>query len=267
MRDEIDYLVCNNEATLLWTINLGCIDVNPWASRTWSADTPDYITIDLDPTAAQGADEPKPAVNGSETRQEPAGKKRGHGGSGVANGAGAGRGSQATDKTGAHGSTRSLEKLRETAMAAKAYCDRIRVKAFAKTSGKTGMHFYLPCAGFNFEQARTIAEHICTEIHALAPKASTIENSVRLRGDLVYVDPSQNDYADTLAAPYCVRPYHTPCVSTPLEWREINARLDPAEFTIDTIFARLARKGDLFRGVLDPTIAAENTKKLARLFA
>ncbi len=46
---EIDYLVCNNEATLAWMVNLGCIEINPWLSRLRKLDRPDYIVIDLDP--------------------------------------------------------------------------------------------------------------------------------------------------------------------------------------------------------------------------
>jgi bifunctional non-homologous end joining protein LigD len=49
-RDIIDYLVCNNEATLLYVINLGCIDVNPWTSKVTTPFEPDYIIIDLDPS-------------------------------------------------------------------------------------------------------------------------------------------------------------------------------------------------------------------------
>ncbi len=49
-RDVIDYLVANNEPTLLWMINLGCIDVNPWTSRVSDPLHPDYIIIDLDPS-------------------------------------------------------------------------------------------------------------------------------------------------------------------------------------------------------------------------
>ncbi|AWO01400.1 DNA ligase D [Chitinophaga alhagiae] len=45
----VDYLICNNEATLAYMINLGCIEVNPWLSRTGKPDAPDYIVIDLDP--------------------------------------------------------------------------------------------------------------------------------------------------------------------------------------------------------------------------
>lgn len=44
-----DYLLGNNEATLLWMASLGCIEMNPWFSRVQSPDNPDYCVIDLDP--------------------------------------------------------------------------------------------------------------------------------------------------------------------------------------------------------------------------
>jgi bifunctional non-homologous end joining protein LigD len=44
-----DYLLGNNEATLLWMASLGCIEMNPWFSRIGSLDNPDYCVIDLDP--------------------------------------------------------------------------------------------------------------------------------------------------------------------------------------------------------------------------
>jgi len=43
------YLLGNNEATLLWMASLGCIEMNPWFSRSKSPDNPDYCVIDLDP--------------------------------------------------------------------------------------------------------------------------------------------------------------------------------------------------------------------------
>lgn len=46
---NVDYLICNNEATLAYMINLGCIEVNPWLARTKQLDNPDYIVLDLDP--------------------------------------------------------------------------------------------------------------------------------------------------------------------------------------------------------------------------
>lgn len=46
---NIDYLLCQDEATLLYLINLGCIDLNPWNSRVHKLEYPDYLLIDLDP--------------------------------------------------------------------------------------------------------------------------------------------------------------------------------------------------------------------------
>jgi bifunctional non-homologous end joining protein LigD len=47
---DIDYLLCNNKATLLYLANLGCIEVNPWHSTIKSLDNPDYLMIDIDPS-------------------------------------------------------------------------------------------------------------------------------------------------------------------------------------------------------------------------
>ncbi len=46
----IDFPVVDDLATLLWLINLGCIDLNPWYSPCEDPDRPAYIHFDLDPT-------------------------------------------------------------------------------------------------------------------------------------------------------------------------------------------------------------------------
>lgn len=212
-RDVIDYLVCNNTPTLLYTINLGCIDVNPWTSSTASPLTPDYIVIDLDP------------------------------------------------------SDKDFSKAIDAALAAKEIFDQYRLKSFPKTSGKTGIHLYIPCSGFNFTEARRIAENICQQVHGLVPDSTTTEVSVDARRDKLYLDPNQNDYADTVAAPYCVRPAGRPTVSAPLEWREVKRSLEPTDFTLQTMQKRVEKKGDLFAGVLDRRLAKANEKGLKRLLS
>ena len=47
---QIDYLLCNNKATLLYMANLGCIEINPWHSTVKKLDNPDYLIIDIDPS-------------------------------------------------------------------------------------------------------------------------------------------------------------------------------------------------------------------------
>jgi bifunctional non-homologous end joining protein LigD len=215
-RDQIDYLVCNNLPTLIWMINLGCVDVNPWSSRVQNILQPDYLIIDLDPSE----------------------KNR---------------------------TTPGLKFLRETAMAARDHFEKMEMKVFVKTSGKTGIHFLVPCSGFTFAQARTFSERICGDIHQLVPGYSTTNNSVSQRNGKVYLDPSQNDYADTIAAPYSARPYVLPTVSTPLEMREVNSKLDPHLFTISNIFMRIEKKGDLFEKIYDKRIVAANNKRLMKM--
>ena len=187
-RSQIDYLVCNNKATLLYMINLGCVDINPWMSRIQNPEQPDFINIDLDP------------------------------------------------------SDEDFKKVIETAVAAKDVLKKHSLTSFVKTSGKTGMHIYIPVTGIDFPQARNFSERLGEEIQALVPDISTTTVSINQRGDKVFIDPSQNDYADTLAAPYSARPYHLPTVSTPLDWKEIKTSLDPEAFTIDTIPGRIRKR-------------------------
>jgi bifunctional non-homologous end joining protein LigD len=46
---QVRYVVCQDEATLLYLANLGCIEINPWLSRTGAPERPDFAVIDLDP--------------------------------------------------------------------------------------------------------------------------------------------------------------------------------------------------------------------------
>jgi len=210
-RDEIDYAVCNNEAALLYLINLGNIDLNPWSSRISNPQQPDFISIDLDP------------------------------------------------------SDEDFGKAVKTAQAAKKIFDQLKLTAFVKTSGKTGMHLFVPCQGFDFPQARTLAEKICGLVCREVPDIATTEVSIDHRGTKLFVDPSQNDYADTLACAYSVRPYKHPTVSTPLEWKEVKDKLAPGKFTMDTIMERLEKKGDLWKDLSDEKIRAANSRLLLKL--
>jgi bifunctional non-homologous end joining protein LigD len=46
---SLNYLLCQDKATLIYLANLGCIELNPWSSRISNLDHPDYTIIDLDP--------------------------------------------------------------------------------------------------------------------------------------------------------------------------------------------------------------------------
>ncbi|MUP44389.1 DNA ligase D [Gramella sp. BOM4] len=56
-KKQIEYMLCQNEANLLYMANLGCIEVNPWNSRIGNLENPDYTVIDLDPSEKNTFDE------------------------------------------------------------------------------------------------------------------------------------------------------------------------------------------------------------------
>ena len=69
----------------------------------------------------------------------------------------------------------------------------------------------------------------------------------------MYVDFLQNIRGKTVAGVYSVRARSQPTVSTPLDWDEVDERLSPTAFTIDTVPERLRARGDLWaRGMRRP---------------
>lgn len=47
--EPINYLLCQDADTLLYIVNLGCVEINPWNSSIEHLDNPDYMIFDLDP--------------------------------------------------------------------------------------------------------------------------------------------------------------------------------------------------------------------------
>ena len=54
---DIDYIICNNKASLFYLNNLGCIEINPWNSRLQTLDMPDYMIMDIDPSEKNSFDQ------------------------------------------------------------------------------------------------------------------------------------------------------------------------------------------------------------------
>ncbi len=204
----IDYLVCNDSATLIYMANLGCIEINPWHSTYMNPENPDYLMLDLDPGNISFVD----IVN--------------------------------------------------TALVVREICDEIGIPGYCKTSGATGLHIYIPLgAKYDFEQARTFAEILAGITHRRLPSTTSVERTVAKRQDKVYIDFLQNRKAQTIAAPYSVRPRPFATVSTPLMWSEVNHQLTPEMFTIRNIAARLEKTGDLWRPVLGRGISLPKALK------
>lgn len=55
-KNLIAFPMVQDLASLLWVVNLGCIDLNPWYARCDDVDRPDYLHFDLDPVEGAGFD-------------------------------------------------------------------------------------------------------------------------------------------------------------------------------------------------------------------
>jgi bifunctional non-homologous end joining protein LigD len=205
-------IVGGDLATLLYTVQIGCISVDPWESRIGSLDSMDYSVLDLDP-----------------------------------------------------GPRATFDRVVEVARWVKEELDARGLRAALKTSGSRGLHIVIPLPPRTpYDAGLLLAQLIATRVAEAHPRDATVERSVKARPPAaVYVDYLQNVKGKSVAAAYCVRARPGATVSTPLQWKELNGSLDPREFTIETVPARIVRLGDIWSSAMK----ARNTGAAVRAAA
>jgi len=140
----------------------------------------------------------------------------------------------------------------EAAQVVRTLLDKAGAACFCKTSGKRGMHIYVPLgARYDYDHARRFAEIIALLVHRRLPQFTSVVRDPAKRRQLVYLDFLQNRRGQTMAGPYSVRPVRGATVSTPLLWKEVKKNLDPGKFTLQTIPRRLDKVGDIWAELLD----------------
>lgn len=143
----------------------------------------------------------------------------------------------------------------EVALEVKKVCDNLKVPSYAKTSGQTGIHIFIPTgAKYSYPQVRQFSELIAHLTHQTTGPLTSLIRSPAKRQHKIYLDYLQNRESQTLVAPYSVRPSAEATVSAPLKWEEVNYNLRPQDFTLKTMPARLKEVGDLWKPVLEPGV-------------
>ena len=146
---------------------------------------------------------------------------------------------------------RSFDDVITVALTLHRLLDALKAKNFVKTSGKTGMHVMVPLAAkYDYEEVRDFSRRLLANVEREIPDLVTTEQRLAKRAGRIYLDMARNAEGQTVAAPYCLRPYPGATVSAPLEWKEVRTGLRPSKFTLKTIFPRLKEKGDLLKGLL-----------------
>jgi bifunctional non-homologous end joining protein LigD len=144
---------------------------------------------------------------------------------------------------------KGIEQAIEAAIIMRGLLENLRLPSVPKTSGKRGIHVFVPLAGgYTHEEAADFACSIAAAVAAKVPTI-TVERSLNQRKGRLYLDCMQNAYGKTIVAPYSPRAIDGAPVSAPLEWSEITKKLDPLKYNMRTMPDRLAKKGDLFARV------------------
>jgi len=150
----------------------------------------------------------------------------------------------------------------ETAQAAHEYLEELELPHYCKTSGATGLHICIPMhSRYTYEEVKNFAHLLALAIHERVPSITSLERNPKKRVGKVYLDYLQNNFGQTVVAPYTVRPRPKAPVSTPLEWKEVKRGLDPTDFTIRNTLKRFEKKGDLFLPVIGTGVSIKKALK------
>ena len=228
-----EYLICNNLPTLLWLAQSGTLEFHVWHSRakveldaaSKSTDYggsleslegsvlnyPDYVVFDIDPYIYSGKEKP-----GDEPELN----------------------------------TSAFEKGKEVAFHLRELLNGMGLEPIVKTSGKTGLHVFLPIERtIDFDAAREISEMVGRHLMRLHPKDITLEWSVPKRTGKIFMDYNMNVRGKTLNVAYSPRGAPGAPVSMPLTWDEL-ASAHPLDFRITNAADCVAPTGDRWKDAL-----------------
>ena len=129
--------------------------------------------------------------------------------------------------------------------------EELGLAAFVKTTGGKGLHVHVPLRpAEDFDAVREFARQVAELLASRDPGELTTTQRKGERGDRLYLDIMRNAYAQTAVAPFSGRARPGAHVATPLHWEELeDGSLNPGQFTIRTIEARLAKVSDPWAGM------------------
>jgi len=224
---DSEYLICENLPTLLFLAQMGGLELHPWFSRVDPApdargksrkfsgsednleksvlNYPDFVIFDLDPYLYSG--------------------KEGKG-----------------EEPELH--RKAFTRTRDLALRIREMLARLGLEIFVKTSGRTGLHLYLPILRrFDYDASRNIAETIGRFALQQWPEEVTLEWAVVRRTGKIFFDYNQNSRGKSLASIFCPRRHPMATISMPVEWDQLES-VYPTDFTLRTVPGILEEQGD-----------------------
>jgi bifunctional non-homologous end joining protein LigD len=230
-----EVLVCNNLATLLWLAQSGTLEFHVWHSRATKGpyatekeldaselSYPDYVVFDIDPYIYSGKEKA-----GDEPELN----------------------------------TIAFEKGKEVAFWLRELLNDMKLEPVVKTSGKTGLHVYVPIKRtIDFDAAKSVCELVGRHLLRKHPKEITMDWKTEKRTGKIFIDHNMNVRGKTLNVAYSPRGAAGAPVSMPLSWEEL-AKAHPLDFTIANAAEFLAGRGDRWEDVLERKQSLEKVLK------
>jgi bifunctional non-homologous end joining protein LigD len=225
--NTVNYIVCNNKDTLLWLANLGCIEMHPWYSRVNDFDSckndeldeekcglnrPDFIVFDLDPYIYSGREK--------KGEKEP------------------------------EYNFKAFKAAVDVAYNIKDLFDELKIRSYLKTSGKTGLHIFVPIVlSYTYDQTRAFAEVIGKMLSTRYPEKITMDWNTTKRVGKVFFDHNQNAMGKTIASIFSARPTASATISMPVRWEKLSSVL-PTDFNILNAGDFVKKSGDSWIEIL-----------------
>jgi bifunctional non-homologous end joining protein LigD len=208
----IDYVVADDEATIVWLANLAALEMHVPQWTVSSATPVDAVITLPEPEPRPG----EPLANRVVVDLDP--------------------GAGMTIVESARAALIVAAKLAEDGMI-----------PIAQTSGSKGIQVYAAIAPTRSKTAWSYVKRLNASLHRAQPDFFISAMSVQQRAGRIYVDYNQNLAARNTIAPYSMRGRDEPAVATPVTWEELGSVRGPDDlrFAPDEVLARVAEQGDL----------------------
>ncbi|MEJ7644946.1 MAG: hypothetical protein WKF87_10145 [Chryseolinea sp.] len=144
------------------------------------------------------------------------------------------------------------------ALAANEIFSGLRLPAFIKSDGHSGLHVYIPLdSKSTFEAGEAVAAYVCKLIRVKVPDLVTMEGSDDNSYGKVSLRYMVNRQEKKIVAPYSLVVGESPTIAAPLRWEELVKGLQLQDLNHQTIFKRLKQLGDPLDSIFKKKVNAD----------
>jgi bifunctional non-homologous end joining protein LigD len=139
--------------------------------------------------------------------------------------------------------------VREATLDVHARLDELGMPNFVKTSGGKGFHVVVPLKPkAEWDRMKGFAHDFARAMEQASPERYTATLSKKARAGRIFIDYLRNGRGSTTVAPYSSRGKPNATVSMPIDWKALEGKVGPADYTIGDARGRAGpQKADTWR--------------------